>query len=93
MKMKKANLLSKAEMKKVMGGVQYSGGVPLCDASNGTLWTTVCYVNGMPTTSGHSHNGTPVDLTTWDSGSPCGGVCEGVCKSYYVCNDQPVGIE
>lgn len=79
--MKKLNLLSKAEMKKVMGGVQYSGGIELCDASNGTLFTTVCYTNGMYTPP-HDY----FDVTTWDSGAPCGGTCPGICKSYYVCD-------
>ena len=88
--MKKLNLLSKAEMKKVMGGVQYSGGIQLCDASNGTFWTSVCYVDGMPTNQGGAHQ--DFDVATWDSGAPCGGVCPGICKSYYVCDDLP-GVE
>lgn len=85
--MKKLKTLSKAEMKEVLGGKQYSGGIELCDASNGTLWTSVCYVNGMYEPPSHYF-----DVTTWDSGSPCGGTCPGECKSYYICNDQPVAV-
>jgi hypothetical protein len=92
--MKNANLLSKAEMKKVLGGKEYSGGVELCDESNGTFWHQECYTGGYaidPETNSYvwvSH--VAPDLMTWDMTAPCGGQCGyknlGHCAQYYSCD-------
>lgn len=86
--MKKLNLLSKAEMKKVIGGGVCTDAVctdpPVpCDASNGGLWTTECRVGGAyrPPSSYFTVDG-------WNPGAPCGGQCPGDCISYYWCHDQ-----
>lgn len=84
--MNKQNLLSRAEMKKVLGG-----GVPpakMCDETDGTFYHATC--NGMPPMIIWTQSG--ADPWNWDSGDACGGQCPGSCQKTYVCDEQPVAV-
>lgn len=88
--MKNVNVLSKSEMKRIMGGKKLYE-IELCDSSNGTLWHSQCYFGGYYLNANNEYEWAKYNspnLLTWDAEAPCGGQCTGKCVQYYACDDQ-----